>query len=69
MGTTLHRRYDAPSTIDAALAGVDTVIHAAFITADRKQGRNDNYYKTNVVGTRNLVAAAEARRASSASSC
>ena len=48
-----------PSTMDAALAGVDTVIHAAFITADRKQGPNDNYYKTNVVGTRNLVAAAK----------
>jgi len=48
-----------PSTMDAALAGVDTVIHAAFITADRKQGPNDNYYKTNVLGTRNLVAAAK----------
>ena len=48
-----------PSTMDAALAGVDTVIHAAFITADRKQGPNDNYYKTNVAGTRNLVAAAK----------
>jgi uncharacterized protein YbjT (DUF2867 family) len=45
-----------PSTMDAALAGVDT---AAFITADRKQGPNDNYYKTNVLGTRNLVAAAK----------
>jgi uncharacterized protein YbjT (DUF2867 family) len=48
-----------PSTMDAALAGADTVIHAAFITADRKQGPNDNYYKTNVLGTRNLVAAAK----------
>ncbi len=48
-----------PSTMDAALAGVDTVIHAAFITADRKQGPNANYYKTNVLGTRNLVAAAQ----------
>ena len=48
-----------PSTMDAALAGVDTVIHTAFITADRKQGPNDNYYKTNVLGTRNLVAAAK----------
>lgn len=48
-----------PSTLDPALAGVDTIIHAAFITADRKQGPNDNYYKTNVVGTRNLVASAK----------
>jgi NADH dehydrogenase len=48
-----------PSTMDAALAGVDTVIHAAFVTADRKQGPGVNYYKSNVIGTRNLVAAAK----------
>ena len=48
-----------PSTLQAALAGVDTVIHTAFITADRKQGPGVDYYKTNVVGTRNLVAAAK----------
>jgi NADH dehydrogenase len=48
-----------PSTMEAALAGVDTVIHAAFITADRKQGPGEDYFKTNVVGTRNLVAAAK----------
>ena len=48
-----------PSTMDAALAGVDTVIHAAFVTADRKQGPGVDYYKTNVLGTRNLVAAAK----------
>jgi NADH dehydrogenase len=47
-----------PSTLEAALAGVDTVIHTAFITADRKQGPGVDYYKTNVVGTHNLVAAA-----------
>src|SRR5690348_7778444 len=27
-----------PDTLTAALRGVDTVIHTAFITADRKQG-------------------------------
>jgi NADH dehydrogenase len=48
-----------PSTLDAALAGVDTVIHAAFVTADRKQGPGVDYYKSNVLGTRNLVAAAK----------
>ena len=48
-----------PSTLDAALAGVNTVIHAAFITADRKQSPGVDYYKTNVIGTRNLVAAAK----------
>jgi uncharacterized protein YbjT (DUF2867 family) len=48
-----------PSTMDAALVGVDTVIHAAFVTADRKQGPGVDYYKTNVLGTRNLVAAAQ----------
>jgi NADH dehydrogenase len=48
-----------PSTMDAALAGADTVIHTAFITADRKQGPGVDYYKTNVLGTRNLVTAAK----------
>ncbi len=47
-----------PETLDVALAGVDTIIHCAFITADRKQGPGVNYYETNVTGTRNLVAAA-----------
>lgn len=47
-----------PDTLDPALAGVDTVIHTAFITAERKQGPGVNYYATNVEGTANLVAAA-----------
>ncbi|SRR5579875_655716 len=47
-----------PETLDAALAGVETVIHCAFITANRKQGPGVNYYDTNVTGTRNLVSAA-----------
>lgn len=47
------------STLDAAVAGVDTVIHSAFITAERKQGPGVNYYTTNVEGTANLVAAAK----------
>ncbi len=47
-----------PATLDAALAGVDTIIHCAFITAERKPGPGVNYYETNTTGTRNLVAAA-----------
>ncbi len=49
-----------PETLTAALQGVDTVIHTAFITADRKQGPGVSYYQTNVLGTRNLVEAAKA---------
>ena len=48
-----------PATLDAALAGVETIIHTAFITADRKPGPGVNYYDTNVQGTKNLVAAAQ----------
>lgn len=48
-----------PATLDAAVSGVETIIHCAFITANRKQGPGVNYYQTNVVGTRNLVAAAK----------
>lgn len=47
-----------PETLAPALRGVETVIHTAFITAERKQGPGINYYATNVEGTRNLVAAA-----------
>jgi uncharacterized protein YbjT (DUF2867 family) len=44
----------------AALQGVDTVIHAAFLTADRKQSAGNRYYDTNVRGTANLITAAQA---------
>jgi uncharacterized protein YbjT (DUF2867 family) len=46
-------------TLDAAVAGVDTILHGAFVTADRKQAPGVNYYATNVEGTANLVAAAK----------
>jgi NADH dehydrogenase len=49
-----------PATLTPALQGVETVIHTAFITAERKQGPGVNYEATNVEGTRNLVAAARA---------
>lgn len=47
-----------PETLGPAMQGVDTIIHCAFITADRKQGPGVNYFDTNTTGTRNLVAAA-----------
>lgn len=47
-----------PETLGAAVAGVETIIHCAFITADRKQGRGVNYEQTNMVGTHNLLGAA-----------
>jgi len=40
------------------MAGVDAVVHGAFIVAIRKEGPGVNYYQSNVVGTRNLVEAA-----------
>lgn len=49
-----------PETLAAAVAGVETIIHCAFITAERKQGPGVNYYATNVTGTRNLINAAHA---------
>lgn len=48
-----------PATLDSALNGVETIIHTAFITAERKQGPGVNYDETNVRGTANLVAAAK----------
>ena len=46
--------------VNAAMQGVDTIVHAAFITADRKS-RGSNYYNdTNVNGTENVVKAAKA---------
>lgn len=48
-----------PATLPPALEGVDTIIHCAFIVANRKQGPGVNYYETNVRGTNNLVDAAK----------
>lgn len=48
-----------PETLEAAVNGVETIIHTAFITAERKQGPDVNYYETNVLGTANLVTAAK----------
>jgi len=52
-----------PETLPPALEGVETIIHCAFITADRKPGPGVNYYETNTTGTRNLIAAAKSAKA------
>jgi NADH dehydrogenase len=48
-----------PASLEAAVQGVDTVVHAAFITADQKQSAGNSYEKTNVQGTSNLIKAAK----------
>ena len=47
-----------PETLAPALAGVDTVVHAAAITGDQKEPYRGAYDQINRVGTKNLVAAA-----------
>lgn len=47
------------SSLGAALAGIDTVVHTAFITADHKQSAGNRYEATNVQGTANLIRAAK----------
>lgn len=49
-----------PATLPAAVKGVETIIHAAFMTADRKERPGNRYEETNVQGTANLLQAAEA---------
>jgi uncharacterized protein YbjT (DUF2867 family) len=47
------------ASLDAAVAGIDTIIHTAFLTADKKQSSGNEYEKTNVQGTANLIKAAK----------
>jgi uncharacterized protein YbjT (DUF2867 family) len=47
-----------PETLPQALSGIDTVIHAAAITANVKEPFAGAYYAINTRGTQNLVAAA-----------
>jgi len=49
---------DQPSLAEA-VQGVDTVVHAAFMTADRKESPGNRYEETNVQGTANLIKASE----------
>ena len=47
------------TSLDAVVHGVDTIIHAAFLTADNKQSAGNEYEKTNVQGTANLIKVAK----------
>src|SRR5579875_1799179 len=47
------------SSLTKAVQGVDTIIHAAFMTADRKQTPGNRYEEINVHGTNNLIRAAK----------
>src|SRR5260221_13851783 len=49
-----------PASLMAAVRGIDTIVHAAFITADRKESVGNHYEETNVRGTANLIKAAQA---------
>ena len=46
-------------SLEAAVRGVDTIVHAAFITADHKQSAGNHYGTTNVQGTANLIRVAK----------
>jgi len=47
-------------TLENAVQGVDTIVHAAFVTADHKQSAGNSYAQTNVQGTAHLIKAAKA---------
>ncbi|HEY4032414.1 MAG TPA: NAD(P)H-binding protein [Ktedonobacteraceae bacterium] len=40
-----------PDSLTATVRGIDTIVHAAFITADRKEVPGTSYEETNVTGT------------------
>ncbi len=47
------------TSLQEAVRGIDTVVHAAFITADHKESTGNHYEDTNVRGTSNLIQAAK----------
>lgn len=49
-----------PASLAEAVPGIETIVHTAFITADHKQSTGNEYEKTNVQGTANLIQAAKA---------
>jgi len=51
-----------PVSLAAAVHGIETIVHAGFITADRKEAPGNHYEETNVVGTQNLIKAAQDAR-------
>jgi uncharacterized protein YbjT (DUF2867 family) len=48
-----------PASLEAAMHGIDTIVHSAFITADHKQSTGNTYEETNVQGTANVIKAAK----------
>ena len=47
------------ASLQEAVRGIDTIVHAAFITADHKESAGNHYEVTNVRGTANLIQAAK----------
>ncbi len=54
-GATTH-----PTSLGAAVQGIETIVHTAFMTADLKESKGNTYEETNVHGTTNLLNAARA---------
>ncbi len=48
-----------PAALEVAVRDINTIVHAAFLTADRKEAPGNHYEETNVHGTANLVKAAK----------
>lgn len=57
-GEVVEADVTKPETLPAAVAGIDTIIHTAAITADRKEPYPGAYFEINRTGTESLVAAA-----------
>ena len=47
------------ASLESAVRDIDTIVHAAFITADRKESPGNSYEGTNVRGTANVLKAAK----------
>src|SRR5438132_13691211 len=50
-----------PNALQAAVQGVDTIVHAAFISADHKESTGNHDEDTNVRVTGNLIREAQER--------
>lgn len=48
-----------PDSLIAAVQGVDAIVHASFMTAEKKESAGNHYEATNVQGTANLIKAAK----------
>src|SRR5437588_5597308 len=48
-----------PASLETAVDDIETIVHAAFVTADHKQSTGNSYQETNVQGTANLIKAAK----------